>query len=193
MPGSVRGILLCAGNSSRFGSPKLLAAVAGGTAVAALAARNLLAGAGNALAVIRPGDEALKKVLESAGCEVLEAPESRRGMGASLAAAVAASADAAGWVVALGDMPRVPEAAVRAVTEAIANGALLAAPVDARGERGHPVGFAAALGGELAALDGDEGARAVVARHAGRLVAIPAGEPGIFLDVDTPADLGRVP
>lgn len=193
MTGSVRGVLLCAGSSTRFGSPKLLAPAGDGIPVAVHAARSLVAGAGRVLAVIRPGDEALRAALEAAGCEVLEAPESVRGMGASLAAAVAASREAAGWVVALGDMPRVPARASRAVAEALSGGAFLAAAVaPASARRGHPVGFSAALRAELEALDGDEGARAVVARHADRLVAVPVDDPGIFLDVDTPADLGRV-
>ena len=63
----------------------------------------------------------------------------------------------------------------------------------AGGQRGHPVAFGGALGDELARLDGDEGARSLLARHAERLVAVPVGDPGIFRDVDTPSDLQGMP
>jgi molybdenum cofactor cytidylyltransferase len=186
----IRALLLCAGSSSRFGSPKLLAPLPGGTALAVHAARRLREGAGNVLAVIRVGDGALHQVLVSAGCDVIESVGAERGMGASLASGVNASPDASGWIVALGDMPGIMPATHRAVVKAIADGALLAAAVStARRERGHPVGFSRALFAELSVLDGDEGARSVVARHRADLVEVPVDDPGIFIDVDTPADL----
>ena len=68
----------------------------------------------------------------------------------------------------------------------------IAAPVlRESGERGHPVGFSRALRVELAAIDGDEGARAVIARHRDALIAIEVDDPGIVKDIDTPSDLER--
>jgi molybdenum cofactor cytidylyltransferase len=185
----VRGILLCGGTGSRFGGGKLLARI-DAEAVGVLAAKSLLEGAGNALAVVRPGDAALRNLLAATGCEILETPDAERGMGASLAAAVLASPDAEGWLVALGDMPRIRAATHRAVMDAIRQGALLAAAVNATTkERGHPVAFSRPLFAELASLDGDEGARSVVARHRDKLVRVPVDDPGIFLDIDTQQDL----
>jgi len=40
------------------------------------AARSLLSGLGNALAVVRAGDASLAQALREAGCEVLESPDS---------------------------------------------------------------------------------------------------------------------
>ena len=186
----IRGILLCGGSSSRFGSPKLLAPLPGGTSLAVHSARRLREGVGNVLAVVRAGDGALHHVLVSAGCDVLESDGAARGMGASLASAINASPDAEGWIVALGDMPAISPSTHRAVMEALAGGALLAAAVSiAKGERGHPVGFSRALFDELRVLDGDEGARSVVARHCDQLVEVPVDDPGIFIDIDSPADL----
>ena len=162
-------------------------------ALGALAARNLIAGAGNALAVIRVGQGELRQALEAAGCEVLEAPQAERGMGASLAAAVAASPAASGWIVALGDMPSIRVSTIGAVKEALENGARIAAPVHCvTFARGHPVGFAAALRDEILALQGDEGARSILARHADGLVAVPVDDAGIFVDIDKPEDLGNL-
>jgi molybdenum cofactor cytidylyltransferase len=189
MAAPLRGLLLCGGRATRFGSDKLLAPC-GGEPLAARSARSLLAGAGNALAVIPPHAAELRAVLAAAGCGILESERCERGLGASLAAAVGATRDARGWIVALGDMPLVRAETIAAVRAALDAGALVAAPVlAATGERGHPVGFSRALLAELEALDGDEGARVVIARHRGRMVAIPVDDPGILADIDTPADL----
>jgi len=153
------------------------------------AARRLIEGMGHALAVIPPGKPELRRVLEGAGCEILETDRTARGMGASLAAGVEATASHEGWIVALGDMPRVGVATIAAVRAALESGAAIAAPF--RGaQRGHPVGFAAALRAELLALDGDVGARALIERHGIR--RIETSDAGILLDIDTAADLAAM-
>ena len=186
----IRGLLRAGGAATRFGGAKLLASASDSPApIGARAARSLLAGAGNALAVVRPGDAALARALRDAGCDVIESPDSLRGLGASLAAGVKASREAAGWLVALADMPRILPATHRSVAAALARGAKLAAAVDTAGLRGHPVGFSADLYGDLAALDGDEGARSVVERHRAWLELVRVDDPGIHVDIDTPGDL----
>jgi molybdenum cofactor cytidylyltransferase len=45
----------------------------------------------------------------------------------------------------------------------------------------------------LAALSGDDGAKAVVAAHADSLARIDVGDAGALRDVDTPADLQAGP
>jgi molybdenum cofactor cytidylyltransferase len=57
------------------------------------------------------------------------------------------------------------------------------------GTTGAPAIFPSELFGELAALQGDRGARALLSLHADRVVAVPM--PSAALDVDTPADLAR--
>ena len=41
----------------------------------------------------------------------------------------------------------------------------------------------------LESLEGDEGAKSLLAGHAGELVKIPVGDPGVIRDIDTPGDL----
>ena len=184
----IRGLLLCGGKSSRFGSDKLCVTIDSSPLVAH-SARHLLEGIGNALAVVPPGAAALRQALESAGCEILESPNTARGLGASLAAGIEATPDADGWIVALGDMPFIEPETIAAVLRKLEEGALLAAPVLPAGQRGHPVGFGRALRDELVALDRDEGARSVIAAHRADLVLVRVDDPGIVKDIDTPADL----
>lgn len=190
----IRGVLLCAGASSRFGAPKLLAAIRDPQSgreqqVAVLAARHLLEGCGNALAVIRPGDGNLREALAACGCDILESGRSRNGMGESLAHAIERTRGADGWVVALGDMPFVSPRTVALVRAQLEIGALIAAPVDGTGRRGHPVGFGSTLRDELLRLHGDTGARLVVSHHHEELVPVPVDDEGIFVDIDTPEAL----
>ncbi|EHR70452.1 putative MobA-like protein [Burkholderiales bacterium JOSHI_001] len=110
------------------------------------------------------------------------------GMGVSIAAGVAARADAAGWLVLPADMPLVQPATIVAVAKAL--GQYPAVYAQHRGRRGHPVGFAAELYPELAQLTGDDGARRVLARYPSN--AVDVDDPGVLMDVDTEADLAAL-
>ena len=182
----IAGILLCGGAGRRFGVNKLLA---GEEPIAAVAARNLKAGAGNVLAVIPLRRPELRKVLEAEGCAILESERTSEGMGASLAAGIAAAAGAQGWIVALGDMPRVAPTTIESIVRALQRGAPMAAPYDRTGRRGHPVGFSQAVRDDLLELGGDVGARDVLARHADMVERIVTDDAGIFVDIDTKEDL----
>lgn len=186
----IRGLLLAGGTGTRFGGAKLLARLPGDDVpIGVRAARSLLAGLGNALAVVRADDAALAEALREAGCDVLASADCARGMGASLAAGVRASSDVEGWLIALADMPRIQPSTHRKVAAALARGARIAAPADGEGRRGHPVGFAAPFRHDLAALDGDEGARGVIERHRAWLEIVRVDDPGIHFDIDTPGAL----
>lgn len=182
----VRGILLCGGLASRFGGDKLLS---GEGPIVADAARNLKSAVARVLAVTPLGKPGLREVLEREGCEVLETDRTSRGMAGSIVAGVEACESAAAWIIALGDMPRVRPATIRAIAAALDDGATIALPVDAQGRRGHPVGFSSALREELLALTGDAGARSVLARHANDIRALVTDDAGVFIDIDTTADL----
>lgn len=185
---NIVGILLAAGTGSRFGGDKLLHPLSDGIAIAAHAARNLLLAGLPVTAVVRPGDFPLADTLEQEGCTVTVCPGAARGMGASLAHAVASERGADGWVVALADMPRIAPGTIRAVVAALSEGALIAAPRYGN-ERGHPVGFGAALASELVALDGDQGARAVLERHRDALRVIDCSDAGVLYDIDRKSDV----
>lgn len=110
------------------------------------------------------------------------------GMGHSIRAGVVARPEAAGWIVLPGDMPTVQPKTLQSVARALDQHSIAYAQY--RGQRGHPVGFSAELYSELARLSGDQGARRLVARYAAH--AVEVDDPGVLIDVDTPADLERV-
>lgn len=186
----VTAILLAAGAGKRFGGDKLLHPLEDGVAIAAHSARNLIAAGLHVIAVVRPGDFPLADTLEQEDCYVTFCPEAAGGMGHSLAHGIGHAREAAGWVVALADMPRVKPGTIASLKAAIENGAAIAAP-RYRGQRGHPVAFGAALRNDLLALSGDAGARGVVERHADALVLIDCDDPGVAIDIDRRADLER--
>ncbi|MEO7403175.1 MAG: nucleotidyltransferase family protein [Burkholderiales bacterium] len=185
---TVRGILLAAGFSRRFGANKLIQRLPDGTLVAVAAARNLAAALPGSLAVVRPGVPELEKALTDAGLTVTVCPDADRGMGSSLAHAVRAVGPIGGYVVALADMPFIQPETIRAVAEALEGGATVVAPRYA-GERGHPVGLAGRFHAELVTLVGDEGARTIVRRE--EVTPVNCADPGVIRDIDTPADLPR--
>ena len=183
-------ILLAAGQGTRFGAEKLLHPLADGVVIAAHAARHLRQAGLDVVAVVRPGDMRLRTLLEDEGCVVSVCRDAALGMGHSLAHGVREAREAAGWVVALADMPSVSPATILRVVDALRAGAVIAAPV-CRGKRGHPVGFARSCYAALAGLTGDSGARSVLESQRDAVVLLDCDDPGVLYDIDRKADLTR--
>jgi molybdenum cofactor cytidylyltransferase len=185
------GLLLAAGKGERFDPAgrrnKLLQTLPDGERVACRSARVLRDALDAVVAVVAHGDHELAALLHEAGCQVVHAPAGDRSLSASLRHGLAATDPSTeGWIVALADMPWVRSGTASALRRGLEAGAAIAAPFHRR-RRGHPVGFSAVHRVELMALSGDTGARALLARHP--VQAVEVDDLGIFLDVDTPADL----
>jgi molybdenum cofactor cytidylyltransferase len=186
--GQLVGVLLAAGFGRRFGGDKRVHALPDGTLMALASARQLQSACRHTVVVVRADDDFLASGMRDIGCTVVCCADAAQGMGHSLATAVLATRSAAGWLVALADMPFIRQESYRLVREALAAGLPIARP-SYRGLPGHPVGFSAAWREELAVLTGDKGARDLVA-EAGRSCAIvEVDDPGVIRDIDTPADL----
>jgi molybdenum cofactor cytidylyltransferase len=188
MSGSIAGILLAAGSGSRFGSDKLLHTLPQGIPIAVASAANLLPACDRVIAVLRPGCEKLAGLLAAIGCETVICDTAEAGMGHSLAAGVSASRDAAGWVVALADMPFIAPASHRVIVNCLRSGASIAA-CEFNGRRGHPVGFAARWGDQLTALTGDQGGKLLLQAQQQELMLCPVDDPGVLRDIDRLDDI----
>lgn len=181
------GILLAAGAGTRFGGGKLLAPLHGQPlALHALAA--LHAVVDEVIAVVRPGDDALHTTLQEAGARMVICAQAADGMGFSLACAARQVPAQHNALVALGDMPAIQTHTVRCIRAALDAGAGIAVPT-CRGQRGHPVGFAAGFVAALANLGADQGARALLRLNADQVQEVAVDDAGILTDIDTPADL----
>jgi molybdenum cofactor cytidylyltransferase len=89
--------------------------------------------------------------------------------------------DAEGWLVLPADLPLISPTTLQAVALALTKHQVVV-PFHAA-QRGHPVGFAASCRTDLLNLQGDEGARGVVARYGFTRLAVD--DEGAVLDVDT--------
>jgi molybdenum cofactor cytidylyltransferase len=186
---NVVAILLAAGSATRFGSDKLLHALPHEVPIAVQSARHLKAVfPEKVLAVVRPDSPRLRELLEKEDCRIVVCEKAAQGMGESLSCAVRAAGRADGYVVALADMPFIRPSSVAAVRDAMLQGAALAAPYF-RARRGHPVGISSKFRAQLAALQGEEGAKQLLAAHASEIVKVPVGDPAVLRDIDTPGDL----
>lgn len=184
----IMGVLLAAGASLRMGRDKLFLPWRGTSVLAAtLEAWTSVEELDEILLVLRRVDPALQwdkvRTLVNEGAE--------EGMGSSLRVAVLAlSARTEAVVVGLADMPEVASSTLRTLIEAWRplGPAGIVAPVF-QGHRGHPVVFGAGHIPALQVLGGDEGARSILVAHAADVRLVAVSDPGVLLDLDTPADV----
>jgi len=193
-------VVLAAGRGSRFrGREHKLAQSLGTSSVLGTTLSQVLA---SGLPIVVVATAALADVARSsiATRDIVVLPSADTtgpqplGMGYSIACGVGARPDASGWLILPGDMPLVKPQTLQAVARDLRDHAV--AYAQHHGLRGHPVGFSAELYSELAALDGDDGARRLLARYPAHGVEVD--DPGVLIDIDTEADLedlrsGRLP
>jgi len=180
-------IVLAAGRGSRFlgDQHKLDQAIGTNTVLGCTVRRAVETQLPVVVVTVAARAAALSRQLATRDIVVVSDEEAARGMGHSIAAGVAERSGAPGWLVLPGDMPMVRSDSLLAVATALEQHAV--AHAQYRGRRGHPVGFSAELYTELVLLDGDDGARKLVARYPAHGQEVD--DPGVLLDIDTVADL----
>lgn len=191
----MQGILLAAGFSRRFGvANKLLQALPDGRLMAVAAAENLIQAIPNSIAVLRADNKPLADLLTSKGFKLVFCDDNTTEMADSLVTAVRFSAQWTdsdeGFVIALADMPYIASETIAAVAASLKQGASIVVPTY-QTKRGHPVAFASQFRQELENLQGDEGARSIIKRHADQITFLACDDAGILADIDTVADLGQ--
>ena len=193
MSESVAALVLAAGQGSRFrqaaggDQDKLLARCVGRDGVERAVLEHVLLslpqGLGARLLVTTADRLEVIRLAQVYGCRVLLIEST--GMGDSLCAAVTATADSAGWLVLLGDMPFILLETVARVMAGIESDGICV-PVF-QGEHGHPVGFGRSFGPALMGLSGDRGAKPLFAE--GKVREVSVDDPGVLWDVDRPEHL----
>jgi molybdenum cofactor cytidylyltransferase len=185
----VSAVVLAAGRSTRMGAPKLLLPVEGRAMVERVVAAAAESAAADTVVVVGSEAAAVSAALGGHPVRIVVNPDHEQGMSTSLRAGLSAvppGYDAVLFV--LGDQPFVTPAVIdRLIRRFAETGAGIVRPL-AGGGPAHPVLMASRYFPEIQALDGDVGAREILARHPEDVAYIELEDPRSTLDVDTPAD-----
>ena len=121
-------------------------------------------------------------------------PDFAAGLSTSLKAGLSAMpAEVNGVIVCLADMPQVRAPMINQLIFAFdpERGALVVVPtID--GVRGNPIVWSRRFFPDLMAVEGDVGARHLIARYPEAVLEVPLSGKGALIDVDTPEALRRV-
>ena len=173
-------LLLAAGASTRFGSPKQVSSWRGEPLVASVA-KELAAAGARGVVVTGAHDALVRRALQGLDVDVCFAERWAAGPGASIKAGLSAVPKGASAVlVTLCDLPHVTREDYRRLLEA--PGPLAAAAFD--GTVGAPAVFRAPFLERLAALDDGAGARRLLQAHRALVTAVEC--PAAALDLDVP-------
>jgi len=167
----IAGILLAAGQSTRFGRQKLLEPWNGEPLVRTTARCFLQAGLQPLIAVVSP-DRRLVDALAGLTVTIVENPRPQDGISRSIAIgvrALPAAANAA--LIGVGDQPYLTVEAIEALVKAFSPGRIVAPRWG--DHRGNPPIFDRRYFAELVALDGDVGGQRVITAHEDAVTEVP--------------------
>jgi molybdenum cofactor cytidylyltransferase len=191
----VAAVVLAAGRSTRMGAINKLIAEIGGKPLVRIAAEQALASRASPVIVVTGHErERVEAALAGLPLRLVHNPDFAEGLGTSLKAGIAAvpeDADAA--IVCLGDMPQVDSQLIDRLIAGFdpGRGALVVVP-SIEGRRGNPVLWSRRFFPDLMAVQGDIGARHLIASYTEAVVEVPVAGEAALTDVDTPESFTAV-
>jgi molybdenum cofactor cytidylyltransferase len=186
----VTGLVLAAGGSKRFGSPKQLLPYGDATLLDHVLATGRQCDFDQLVCVIGGSATEIRGRVDLSGATVVENQSFGEGCSSSIAAALTAvDAETDVLVLMLGDQPGVTADTVLTLIDNRGDASLAACAYE--DGRGHPLAFARAMFGELATLHGDKGVWKLLDRHAADVVDVPIAG-AVPRDVDTDEDYRAV-
>jgi molybdenum cofactor cytidylyltransferase len=192
----IGAIVLAAGRSTRMGAANKLVTPVAGKPIVRHTVERLLTSRTRPIVVVT-GHMRVEVETALAGLDVrfVHNPEFATGLASSLRTGLAALEDAVpdGVLVALGDMPDVTAADIERLIAAFS-------PADQRaivvprfdGRRGNPVLWGRAFFAEMKTLDGDIGARTLIAANPEQVAEVDMDSDGVLTDIDTPDALAAL-
>lgn len=185
-------MILAAGESRRFGSQKLLAPLGDRPLVQHVIDAANASGLDPVVIVVGADAGALLARVRLGGARVVRNPHYASGQASSLRAGLRALADADAAVVLLGDMPRITAALLDALVERQRSSGATAVVSSQGGRRSPPTLLHRDLWPEVEALEGDVGAREVLAKGTDVVALEVTPAIGALDDVDTREDHERL-
>ena len=185
---ALHAVVLAAGASTRFGSPKQLVRVAG-RPLLHIAVTRAAEVTGNALIVVLgSGASELAPLLKHSPGSIVVNHDWREGIASSIRIAVARlPPTCAGVMLLLADQVAVSADDLKRLAGTWRKQPQYIAAALYGGACGAPAVFPRSTFRELSQLRGDKGAQVLLRRNADRIVRVPI--PGAEFDVDTPEDL----
>ena len=184
----VAALVLAAGRSTRMGGPNKLLADIGGRPMVRIVVDEVLASRARPVIVVTGHQrERVEAALSGLPVTFVHNANFADGLSTSLRAGIAAlPPEPNGAIVCLGDMPHVDAKLIDRLIAAFdpERGALVVVPTIA-GKRGNPVVWSRRFFPDLASVEGDVGARHLIAGYQEAVAEVPT-DTAALLDVDTP-------
>ncbi len=194
-------VILAAGESRRMGTPKALLPLP----ASAVATEGITTFVEHLRSIAQHPRIGLRRVVLGADAEEIRsraqlAPADvvvnaawATGQLSSIQAAIRSLPDGTeGVVLFLVDQPLITSGLVATLVEQFYSSQRRIVIPTYNGKRGHPVIFASSLYDELLAAPEEQGARAVVWRHAKDVLEVPTDEEGVVLNLNDPETMKRV-
>ena len=185
----IAALILCAGRSSRMGTPKALLPLGNECVVERIVRLFRSCGVERLLAVTGYDGERIVPVLDACGVPWVRNEDFDRGMFSSLqAGATRLEGLCRAFFVLPADVPFVRPETLQLLMDSFEEGKALACRPSYGNRRGHPPLLAAELIEPILAADRPAGLRSLLADFAEGVVDVACDDPGILLDLDTPED-----
>jgi molybdenum cofactor cytidylyltransferase len=182
------GLILAAGAGTRFGEQTKQLADLRGKPLLQHAVDAMNAALDRAVVVLGHDAGAIRAAVDFGPAQVVLCEDWARGQGFSLRAGVAALADAGIVAITLGDQPFITPAVITEAIAQLGDADALRAVYD--GRPGHPVVLGPPVLAAVPELDGDAGARELLARF--RVRRWEAGHLASATDIDTQEELASL-
>ena len=186
------GIILAAGESTRFGSPKQLLDWKGKSFVRQVAETALQAGLWPVEVVTGFHHADVESALSGLPVNIVHSPQYQQGQSTSIRAGINALPPNVGAsIFLLADQPQIPVEVIRALIESHSREMqTILAPLVLEERRANPVLFDQVAFPDLLKLTGDVGGRAIFDKH--RVEYLPWHDDILLFDVDKPEDYQRL-
>ena len=185
------GILLAAGESSRYGQAKQLLDYHGQPFVRSVAKAALAGGLSPVVVVVGANATAVESAVQDLPVIIIHNMDWQAGQSSSIRSGIGALTSQTGAAIfLLADQPQVSPILIRALadTHSLDLAAIVAPLVQER--RANPVLFDRVTFPDLLSLTGDVGGRAIFSKHP--VTYLPWHDETLLLDVDTPDDYRRL-